>query len=132
MSREIIEFDKYNAQDDFQYMAASVETGKYEIGYIVIDKPWYSNKRDWTYYIFKNKYGEGGFCGDAIDLGLIKIMVDPDTIEPFTQIANIKYNQSNGIDSVLVKDFMGDESEDNVVAFIGAQDNIPIELWEEL
>ena len=59
-------------------------------------------------------------------------MVDPDTIEPFTQIANIKYNQSNGIDSVLVKDFMGDESEDNVVAFIGAQDNIPIELWEEL
>lgn len=129
MSREIIEFDKSNAQDDFQYMAASVETGKYEIGYIVIDKPWYSNKNDWTYYIFKNKYGGGGFCGGAIDLGLSKVMVNPGTIEPFTQIAKIKYNQSIGIDSVLVKDFLGDANGDNVVAFIETEDSIPFELW---
>lgn len=129
MPREIIEFDKSNAQDDFQYMAVSVETGKYEIGYIVIDKPWYSNKRDWTYYIFKNKYGEGGFCGGAIDLGLSKVMVNPDTIEPFTQTAKIKYNQSIGFDSVLVKDFLGDANGDNVVAFIGTEDSIPFELW---
>lgn len=129
MAKEIIKFDKSNAQDDFQYMAVNVETGKYEVGYIVIDKPWYSNKNDWAYYIFKNKYGGGGFCGGAIDLGLSKVMVNPDTIEPFTQIAKIKYNQSIGFDSVLVKDFLGDANGDNVVAFIGTEDSIPFELW---
>lgn len=130
MAKEVIEFDKNNPQDDYQYMAKDIVTGKYEVGYIVIDKPWYSNPRDWTYYIVKNKYGSGGFCGSATDLGLEKIVVDPTSVEPYTQIAQIKYNQSIGMDSVLVKDFLGDyEDEENIVVFIGANDKVPLKLW---
>lgn len=129
MAKEVIEFDKNNPQDDYQYMAKNIETGKYEIGYIVIDKPWYSNSSDWTYYIVKNKYGSG-FCGGATDLGLEKVIVDSTSVESYTQIAQIKYNQSIGMDSVLVKDFLGDdEDKNNIVAFIGANDDIPLELW---
>lgn len=129
MASEIMKFDKNNSQDNFRYIAKNMYNN-YEVGYIFIDKPWYSNPRDWTYYIFKNKYVNGGFCGGAIDLDLEKIIVNPDTIEPYTQIAKIKYNQSIGMDTVLVKDLIGDSDDrENRVAFIGANDEIPYELW---
>ena len=56
MAVEVIEFDKNNPQDNFKYMAKNMD-GEYEVGYIVVKQPWYSNPKDWTYYIVKNKYG---------------------------------------------------------------------------
>lgn len=130
MAKEIMEFDKNNSQEDYQYMAKNITNGKYEIGYIIIDQPWYSNERDWTYYIVQNVYGKG-ICGGASDLGLKKIIVDSTTVEPYTQIAHIKYNQSIGVDTVLVKDFFGDEdNQDNIVAFVGVKDEIPYKVWQ--
>ena len=130
MAVEVIEFDKNNPQDNFKYMAKNMD-GEYEVGYIVVKQSWCSNPRDWTYYIVKNKYGSGGFCGGASDLGFEKIIVDPTTIEPYTQIAQIKFNQSIGMGTILVKDFLGDSNDsENVVAVIGANDELPYRLWQ--
>lgn len=130
MAREIIKFKKSNPQEDYMYMAKDVNTGDYHIGYIVVDKPWYSSEDSWIYYIVKNQYGEWGVCGGATDLGFEKYIVDRTTIEPFTQIAQIKFNQSRGLDSVLVKNFLEKDDENNRVAFIGANSTIPLELWQ--
>ena len=68
--------------------------------------------------------------GSMRDLGLKKTIVDPDTIEPYTQIAKIKYNQSIGVDTMLVKDVLKDTNDkDNIIAFIGVNDEIPYKLW---
>lgn len=131
MSVEIIQFDINNEQDDYKYMAKSIESNKYVIGYIVIDKPWYSNEKDWTYYIVSNEYG-GGYCGGATDLGLKGTIVDRSTIEQYTQIAHVKYNQSIGIDSKLIHefDFINPDNEKQIV-YIKSDDKIPYELWCE-
>ena len=129
MAKEIMKFDKNNSQDNYQYMAKDMN-GKYVIGYIVVNQLWYSNEKDWTYYIVRNRYGRS-ICGGASDVGLEKVIVDLTTVEPYTQIAHIKYNQSIGVDTVLAKDFLGDEdNQDNIVAFVGVKDEIPYKLWQ--
>ncbi len=129
MPKAIIVYDKSNKQKEYEYMAKSVEDGKYHIGYVAIEKPWYSNENMWTYYIIENEYKSGGMCGGAIDLGLKKVIVDKTTIEPYTQIASIKYNQSIGFDTLLVKKaYIGDDP-DNELTLIKANDKIPLKLW---
>ena len=125
----VITFQRDNPQEDFTYIAKSIEDKKYIIGYIVVEQPWYTNPKEWTYYIFTNEYVSAAY-GSMRDLGLKKTIVDPDTIEPYTQIAKIKYNQSIGVDTMLVKDVLKEtDDKDNIIAFIGANDEIPYELW---
>ena len=123
---EILTYDKNNCQQDFQYMAKSFETNDYVIGYVIIQKEWYSRECDWIYYLVTNKYAHS-FCGGANFIGFEKIKVRKDTIEPFTQIAKIKYNQSIGIDTQLVK--KDKNKNENTVAYITPKDRIPIKLW---
>lgn len=105
--------------------------GKYVIGWIAIEQPWYSPESEWTYYIIRNKYGSGGFCGGCTDLGFEKIIVDGSTIEPYNQIGKIKYNQSIKIDTKIVKEMKFlDEAKEELVIYIGVDDKIPYELWE--
>lgn len=130
MSVTVRVFDKNNKQDDFQYMAKDIETNKYVIGYIAIDKPWYSPENMWTYYIIKNKYSSGGFCGGCSDLGFEKIIVDKDTIEPYNQIASIKFDKEIGLDTRLVNKFSVFDDEENTIAYIKVSDEIPYELWD--
>lgn len=121
----VLTLDKENRQDDFQYMAKDIANGEYVVGYIVIDKPWYSNPKDWTYYIFNNEYDyEHGFCGGATDLGLKKTKIDPNTIEPYTQTANIKLNQIRGLHTRIIT------PQHNFITVITPKDKIPYELWE--
>ena len=125
-------YDKRNQQEDYQYMAKAFVSGEYVVGHIVIDKPWCSNPNAWTYYIVRNKYGGGGICGGATDLGMEKIIVDPTTIEPYTQIAKIKHHQSIDCDTILVKSVLKDSHDkNNQVAFIGKNDKIPYKLWKK-
>ncbi|WP_133014966.1 hypothetical protein [Clostridium cuniculi] len=126
MCMEIMPYDKENGQIDYQYMARSIERNELEIGYIVIEKPWYSPEEMWKYYIVKNEYGGGGFCGGATDLGLKKILVDRDTVEVYNQIARIKYNKEKGISTKLITGGILNGQE---VAFIDIDDEIPYELW---
>lgn len=128
MGTVILKYNRNNPQEDYTYMARANETGEYVIGYIAIDKPWYSNPKDWNYYIIRNDYQGGGICGGAIDLGFKKYLVDKNTIEPFNQIAEIKYNQSIGLSTTLVE--RNNSQEDKIVAVIQPSDVIPMELYE--
>lgn len=126
MAREVMQFDKSNSQEDYQYMAKNMR-GNYEVGYVVVVKPWYSERNDWTYYIYSNQ----NILNTMRDvIATVPTLVAPDTIEPYTQIAKIKWNQSIGVDTLLVKDFLAcSDNPDNRVAFIGVNDEIPYELW---
>lgn len=128
---DIVVFDKDNKQDEYQFMARSVETGKLVIGWIVIEQPWYSHPRNWSHYIYRNDYGGSGFCGGASDLGLKRENVDPETIEVYNQTSAIKYNQEIGFNTKLIKEFdTFDDIKDNVVCIICPDDEIPYGLWE--
>lgn len=126
---DVLQYDPNNKQEDYMYIAENM-SGELISGYIVVDKPWYSNESDWTYYIVHNVYGGGGICGGCTDLGLQKIIVKSDTIMPYDQIGMIKWNQNHGIDTKLVKKLclVGDEE---VIAYIKASDEIPYELWNQ-
>lgn len=118
----VLYYDKENKQKDYQFVARDTN-GKLAIGWIVVEKPWYSPKSAWTYWMYSNKYGSGGMCGGASDLGLERTKVNPETIKPFNQIEEIKYDLEHGF-IVELRD-----EENKVVTRINYADKIPYELW---
>lgn len=118
----VLRFDKENKQEDYKFIARDMN-GELVIGWIVVEQPWYSSESAWTYWMYSNKYGNGGMCGGCTDLGLERVEVNPETIKPFNQIENIKYFLECGF-IVELKD-----KEDNIVASINYVDKIPYELW---
>lgn len=129
MAISVLYFDKENKQKDYQYIARDMN-GKLVIGWIVVEQPWYSRSSDWTYWMYSNKYGNG-FCGGASNLGFERVIVDPATIKPYNQIEQIKYDLEIGMTVQLEKKMylFGDEPDDNILAIIHNEDEIPYELW---
>lgn len=116
----ILVYDKQNKQKDYMYMAKDMEDN-YVIGYIVVEKPWYSSEVDWNYYIVKNEYGKGGMCGGALDLGMSRTLVQKDTIQPFTQSCEVIHALSIGETVRIDKKFYAfddDAPQDNIVRYI--------------
>lgn len=111
--RSIDDFDK---QEDYQYIAKSLSDNKYHVGYIAIEKPWYSPESMWTYYLIMNEYGSGGFCGGATDLGFIKVAVDKDSIKPYTIRNKVWLNDMRDMDTIFVTSkYISDNSEKNIL-----------------
>ncbi len=131
MAISVLYFDKENKQQEYQFIARDME-GKLKIGWIVVEQPWYSRESDWTYWLYSNKYG-AGFCGGASNLGLERTIIDPETIKPYNQIEQIKYDLEIGMTVRLDKKFyvFDDEApDDNTLAIIHNENGIPYELWE--
>lgn len=100
----VIVFDKDNAQIDYQFMARSVSTGELIIGWIVVEQPWYTSSRHWTYYIYHNN-----------------------------QISEVEYNKENGWATSLVDkyDIFDKLPSSNTIAVINPEDEIPYYLWSK-
>lgn len=122
-----ITFDKDNKQKDYEYMAKDMN-GEYVIGFLWIDRPWYTTKNQWTYYIRYQEYNNKGICGGGESSGFKDIIVDSNTIEPYTQIAEIKYNQSKGL-TTIVEEFDRNTFDYKELFRIEPNDRIPIEKW---
>ena len=126
-----MEFDKENSQEEYLHIAKGLDSKEYEVGYVVIHKPWYSPESCWVYYILRDEYGGGGLNGGAVDLGLKKIEVDKNTIEPYRQTAAVKIEQSRGHEVLIVKNISNQDDENNIIFRIGVNDNIPFDLWNK-
>lgn len=127
----IMEFDKEDSQEEYLHIAKSLKSGEYEVGYVAIHKPWYSSESRWVYYILRDEYDGRGLNGGAVDLGLKKIEVDKDTIEPYRQTAVIKVEQSKAHDILIVKDINNQDDKNNIILQIGVSDKIPFNLWNK-
>ena len=66
-----ITFDKDNKQKDYRYMAKDMN-GEYVVGFLWIDRPWYTMEDQWTYYIRIQEYHNKGICGGAESSGFKK------------------------------------------------------------
>ena len=127
----VLIYDKENKQQDYMYMAKDIY-GNYVEGYVVVEKSWYSNEKDWKYYIVRNEYSGGGMCGGAIDLGTHGVLVDKTTIQPLTQKAIVAYELSVGRTVRIDKKFYpfgDDEPQDNVIRYIRKHEDME-GLWE--
>ena len=128
----IVCLDKENKQQEYKYIARDMN-GKLVVGWIVIEKPWYSPPDSWTYWMYKNKYGPG-FCGGASDLGFERIKVDPNTIKPYNQIEKIKSFLEDDLNVELIYKIPYQEDDKSikygeVKLIIHNEDEIPYYLW---
>lgn len=122
----VVFFDKKNQQKDYQWIARDLVNNKLTIGYIVVEKPWYSFRLNWTFWMYSNDYASGGFCGGAIDKDLKRYAVKEETIKPFTQIEEIKYYLETGF---IVE--LRDHDNPSFNYFFEKESDIPYELWSD-
>lgn len=119
-------YDPDNKQIDYQYIALPYhpDDDKGEVvGYLVIEKPYYSAEIDWVYWIYYNKY----YNEDNV---IEKVLIDPATLRPYTQTESIKETLKNFNVSLKKRFYLfpDEEPEDNLVAFIECQTELP-NLW---
>lgn len=126
-NKSIIIYDKYNKQKDYQYMAKTIGEGRWVVGWVAIEQPWYSPESDWTYYILNNvKLGTSG-------QGFNKYIIAPNTIVPYTQSAQVRYDLDAGLSVRIDKEFFAFDEEappDNTIVTLIPGDKIP-KLWSK-
>lgn len=106
--RSAEDFDK---QEDYQYIAKSLSGGKYYVGYIYVDKPWYSPESEWTYYL-KYQVNTSSYGSQHWE----ECIVDKDSIRPYTIRNRVWLNDLRDVDSIFVtSDYILDNSKNNVL-----------------
>lgn len=126
----VLIFDKNNKQQNYQYVARRLDNNEIVIGYLVIEKPWYSPVEQWIYHMYYNDYSSGGLCGGSSDLGLKSVKIIPETIKVYNQVSEIERNQEINMPTKLVKKFNLNLNDDDIIAIINPNDEIPYHLWD--
>jgi len=101
--RSAEDFDKH---DDYQWIAKSVLDDKYHVGYIFVDKPWYSQENQWTYYI-KYQVNTSNYGCQRWE----ECVVEPDSIVPYTIRNRTKLNDLRDMDTRFVTGYLHDDYE---------------------
>jgi len=94
------DFDK---QENFQWIAKSAEDGKYHVGFIYVDMPWYSQESEWTYYIKWQVNTSGWGCQHWEEC-----IVEKDSIRPYTIRNRAWLNDQRNIDTLFVTGYFDD------------------------
>lgn len=104
----IEDFDK---QVDYQWIAKSISDGKYHIGYIYVDKPWYSSQDQWTYYLKYQVNTSSWGCQHWEEC-----IVDKDSIKPYTIRNKSWLNDLRGINTIFVtSNYIYSNSENDIL-----------------
>ena len=120
--RSVKDFDK---QENYQWIAKSLMYGKYYVGYIYIDTPWYSSEDQWTYYL-KYQVNTSSYGNQHWE----ECVVDKNSIKPYTIRNKVWLNDLKEIDSIFVtSDYMLNDSECNI---LGTDINEVIEKLNQL
>jgi hypothetical protein len=124
-STSVIVFDKSNKQEDYKYVAEDA-FGQSHVGYIYVQKPWYSPESAWTYYIRYEKYDLPSFCGGAESSGFKDYVVNKNTIRPYTQYERVRLDLKRGW-NVRIVSGLGDGG--MVIAQFAPGDSVPEDIW---
>ena len=93
-----LDFDSKNIQEPFTYMARVIGSNEIVVGFVVIERPRYEMGK---YYMEYNENENYGLGGTYVHLGLKRVAIDPNTIIPYNQLAQIKADQEHGFDILL-------------------------------
>ena len=106
--RSAEDFDK---QENYQWIAKSILDGKYHVGYIYVDMPWYSSENQWTYYL-KYQVNTSSYGCQHWE----ECVVDEDSIRPYTIRNKVWLNDLRDMDSIFVtSDYILSNSENDIL-----------------
>lgn len=129
MASIVITFDPENKAEPFTYIAKKLDNDEYVVGNVIVKKPWCSQSQNHEYYIVTNNYNDSNFCGGREFTGFNMIAINPDTIEPYTQIAKIKNMLRMNFTVELAKKDADNNSLDDIIIEIKPTDTMPMHLW---
>lgn len=103
--------EDFDRQEDYQWIAKSISDGKYHVGYIYVDKPWYSPESEWTYYL-KYQVNTSDYGSQHWE----ECIVDKNSIKPYTIRNKVWLNNLRDIDTVFVtSDYIISHSENDIL-----------------
>jgi hypothetical protein len=96
--------EDFDIQENYQWIAKSLSDGKYHVGYIYVDTPWYSQESEWTYYL---RY--------QINTNWEECVIEKDSIKPYTIRNKVLLNDMRDMDTIFVtKDYVKDLSHSEI------------------
>lgn len=103
--------DDFDKHDNYEYIGKVVGEDNWIVGYVFVDKPWYSQENSWTYYI-KYQVNTSSYGNQHWE----KHMVEPNSIMPYTIRNMVKLNDLKDIDSIFVtSDYILNHSDDDIL-----------------
>lgn len=128
----LLTYKPENPQEDYMFIGRSLEDNTLHAGYLVVNRKWFVDIKNCDHYIYENQYKEGGLCGSLIDVPEFKTTkVDPKSIRPYDQIAQIMLAQEKKLDVLIVKDakVYPIDKDDNLILCVKPNDALPLHLY---
>lgn len=124
----LLEYDPTGSELLYQKAAKRADTGEWTHGYLYVHIPYtYAPESVWIYYLIQTPYHEDGNAKRPFG-----IAIDPSTIEPYTQKAQIRELLEQQHTVGLLKNlptYLRTNNETQVLAHLHPGDPIPDDLW---